>query len=152
MCIVSTCIYEVDKGILYGCGSGIKTSWKVTSQLSMCLMLILSESILVRNNWRSLCQSGSRNFEISCIYWLREERQQRKVSANIPIDVSQGPCCCIICGVVCRSLMGLKHLIWHEHKNWMKLLDPHVKIDGGVHFIYIYIYYYYFKNCNINML
>lgn len=44
--------------------------------------------VLDRNNGRYLCQGGVSDFEISRIDQLRDERQRRKVSANIPVAMS----------------------------------------------------------------
>lgn len=72
---------------------------------------------LDRNKWRYLCQSGIRNFEISRIDRLKDERQRRKALANIPVTLSRYPRCCTLCGLVRKSLAGLKCHIQHKHKN-----------------------------------
>ena len=61
-----------------------------------------------RHAWKSMYQQGIRNFSASCIAKLRESRIRTKANANVPATLSQNPQACDHCGLVCKSLAGLK--------------------------------------------
>ena len=72
---------------------------------------------LERKEWRSMCHNGIKLFETNRINRLREARVRTKASANVPATLSRNPHSCTICGLVCKSLAGLKCHTRHKHPN-----------------------------------
>ena len=61
-----------------------------------------------RTEWRTACHQGIRQFSVTEINKLRERREKMKVSSSVPADLSLDLPSCIHCGLVCKSLAGLK--------------------------------------------
>ena len=61
-----------------------------------------------RDAWRSMCHQQVKHFSTACIQKLREARLRAKLNANMPATLSLNPHACVHCGLVCRSLAGLK--------------------------------------------
>lgn len=61
-----------------------------------------------RKEWRSACQSGIRHFSETDIDRLRVIRVRAKASASVPADPSKDLPFCTHCGLVCKTLAGLK--------------------------------------------
>lgn len=96
-----------------------------------------------RNNWRYLCRSGMRNFEISCIDWLRDKKQQKVLAnINIPVVMSRDLHCCTICRLVGRLLSGLKCHIWQTERLNEVVRSSYIKTHRRVHLMRLYIYIY----------
>ena len=72
---------------------------------------------LERKDWRAMCHDGIKNFESSRIHRLQEARKRTKASSNKPATLSRNTHSCTICGLVCKSLAGLKCHARHKHPN-----------------------------------
>ena len=72
---------------------------------------------LEQKDWRAMCHDGIRNFESHRINRLQEARKRMKASSNKPATLSHNPHSCTICGLVCKSLAGLKCHAQHKHPN-----------------------------------
>ena len=100
-------------------------------------------SVNDRKAWRGMCRNGIDNFSASYIEKLRQTRLKTKASAKRPGALSPDPKRCDHCGLLCKSLAGLKcHLRLSPYPT-KKLRDivrtSYVETDGRVHHIYIYI-------------
>ena len=69
-----------------------------------------------RNAWRRECYNGVKNSAESNIAKLRETRERHKILAAIPAIYSNNPHSCTICGLLCKSLAGLKSHLRLTHK------------------------------------
>ena len=58
-----------------------------------------------RDDWKSNCHQRIKQFSAACIEKLKETRIRTKVNANLPATLSLNP---HTCGLVCKSLAGLK--------------------------------------------
>ena len=70
---------------------------------------------LDRKSWRATCQEKIKIFGANCIRKLKEERSRAKINATQPPANSHHSC--HICGLICRSLAGLKCHLRHKHPN-----------------------------------
>ena len=61
-----------------------------------------------RGAWRAMCKRGLKHFSRSCIDKLREDRIRTGASAKRPAAHSSKPHACDHCGLLCKSLAGLK--------------------------------------------
>lgn len=61
-----------------------------------------------RNAWKTMCNQGIKYFSTSCINKLKEDRLRTKTNANQPATLSPNPHTCDHCGLLCKSLAGLK--------------------------------------------
>ena len=92
-----------------------------------------------------MCHDGIRNFKSSPIHRLQEARKGIKTSSNKPATSSCNPHSCTICGLVCKSLAGLKCHTRFKHPNWTScwiLIRRNRRESPSYIYIYIYIYIY----------
>ena len=91
-----------------------------------------------RSEWRVACSKGIKGFVNSHIAHFRELRVRAKSrSTNQPADKTTNAATCSICGLVCKSLVGLKSYLRHKHKTEHKTVGPsYVEHDGRIHRIY----------------
>ena len=74
------------------------------------------ETAIDRDDWRSACYDGIMDNAASNIAKLRETRERNKISAAIPAIYSSNPHSCTVCGLLCKSLAGLKSHLRHTHR------------------------------------
>ena len=110
-----------------------------------------------RTKWRTACHQGIRQFSVTEINKLREKREKMKVSSSVPADLSLDLPSCIHCGLVCKSLAGLKcHLRLSKCKHvaslktylsCQDLIRRNRRESPSYIYIYIYIYSTHKNNC-----
>jgi len=71
---------------------------------------------LDRKTWRTLCYNGIKNFAASEVTKLRQARERTRALASVPAIHSNNPHSCSICGLLCKSLAGLKCHLRLTHK------------------------------------
>ena len=70
-----------------------------------------------RNKWRATIQNGISDFEVNRIEKLKVARSGTKVYTTQSSILSDTPHTCSTCGLVCKSLAGLKSHNRHKHSN-----------------------------------
>ena len=76
----------------------------------------LEDEVSDRKGWRSRCFEGIQKFQSESISHLKENRERAKRLAAAPISAALNPHSCSICGLVCKSLAGLKSHQRQKHK------------------------------------
>ena len=91
-----------------------------------------------RSEWRVACSKGIKYFVNSCIAHFRDLQARAKTrSKNQSADKTTNAATFSICGLVCKSLVGLKRYLRHEHKTEHKTVGPsYVEHDERIHRIY----------------
>lgn len=76
----------------------------------------LEDEMSDRIGWRSMCFEGLQKLQSESLSQLKENRERAKRLAAAPMSAALNPHSCSICGLVCKSLAGLKSHQRQKHK------------------------------------
>ena len=71
-----------------------------------------------RNKWRTIIQNRISDFEVNHTEKLKVARSGTKVDTTQSSIFSDTPNTCSTCGLICKSLAGLKSHNRYKHSNW----------------------------------